>query len=94
MKRSIFKRHKLWMSLITIGLVLSLACGSMSILTTSQGERVAEGSLSDEEVKVSYTTGTTSNGQTYYDFSYTGAVQSITLSIVGSYKIEVWGAQG
>ena len=38
-------------------------------------------------------TGTNSSGQKYWNFAYTGRIQSFILS-PGSWKLEVWGAQG
>ena len=34
------------------------------------------------------------SGQTVFDFDYTGAEQTFTVPVSGTYKLETWGAQG
>ena len=34
------------------------------------------------------------SGQTVFDFDYTGDEQTFTAPISGTYKLEIWGAQG
>lgn len=34
------------------------------------------------------------NGETVFDFDYTGGEQAFTVPVSGTYKVELWGAQG
>lgn len=101
---NIFDRlgRKVWLGILTVCLALCLIAGSVGIMTTSARQALpdpeSESEISTEEkengenVEPSYSTSTV-NGQITYTFGYTGSMQSITLGI-GSYQLEVWGAQG
>ncbi len=92
--------------LLTIMIAALLAVSGIGILgiNTAVANATTVPSVSNEtdgmeeevEGSAAYTSpsGTNNKNQKYWNFAYTGRVQSLTGLPIGNYKLEVWGAQG